>query len=365
MSSFTKSLLWFRMDLMADLIAQGHEVHALGPDEGPRYAEQFAERGIHYRSFTVSRNGLSPLEDLRTYLQLRRAIREINPDRVFTYQAKTIVYGVPAAWSAGVRHIYPLVAGLGSIFRGTGLKHSAVRVILSAQYRRAFRRSRKVFFQNTDDSSTFVAKGLVRNDQIVMLNGSGVNVDRFHIAPVPGRPSFLFIGRLIRDKGVIEYLEACKSIKALYPGARCVLAGPFDSNPTALQPGDIEPYTAAGFVEYVGELDDVRPLISECSVFVLPSYHEGTPKSVLEAMSMGRAIITTDAPGCRETVVDGVNGILVPVGEVDPLVRAMARFVDESGLSRRMGEVSRTIAEQRFDVHKVNRVVMSAMELTA
>jgi len=365
LSSFTKSLFWFRLDLMADLIAAGHEVFAMGPDDDQRYMEEFARRGVLYRSFRVSRNGLSPIEDLRTYLDLKREIRAIAPDKVFTYQAKTIVYGAPAARRAGVRDVYPLVAGLGSLFRGSGTKNRAIAWILSIQYRRAFRLCERVFFQNTDDSSLFVSRSLLPEEKIVMLNGSGVDIERFAVAPLPKQPVFLFIGRLIKDKGTLEYLEACRRIKVLHPHVRCILVGPYDSNPSSLRPEQVAPYVEAGDVEYLGEHEDVRPILAECSVFVLPSYHEGTPKSVLEAMAVGRPIITTDAPGCRETVTDGLNGLLVPAGAVDDLVRAMERFVQSPQIAREMGAESRRIAEMKYDVHKVNEVIMRAMGLVA
>lgn len=365
LSSFTKSLLWFRTDLMEDLVAAGHEVFALGSDDDPRYVREFASRGVTYRSFSVSRNGLSPFEDMRTYRDLTILMREIAPDKVFTYQAKTIVYGVPAARRAGISEVYPLVAGLGSLFRGRGVKNRLLAWILGVQYRYAFHLSRKVFFQNSDDSSLLVSRRLLAEEQIVMLNGSGVNVERFQVVPQPDAPAFLFVGRLIRDKGVVEYLEACRRIKLTHPGVRCLLLGPYDSNPSSLGPAEILPYVQSGDVEYLGELEDVRPALAQCSVFVLPSYHEGTPKSVLEAMACGRAIITTDAPGCRETVTDGHNGLLVAVGQVDPLVQAMEFFIDSHGRSEEMGAASRLVAEEKYDVHKVNQVIMQTMGLTA
>lgn len=365
LSSYAKSLLWFRTDLMTELKDSGHEVIALADDPSRDVEEQLARLGVEYRSFPVSRNGLSPTKDIVTLCALIRMMREIRPDVVYAYQVKTIVYGVPAAWRAGVRRIFPHVAGLGSIFRSTGLKYRAIQSLLRIQYRRAFSLSSRVFFENPDDASVFVSMRLLPKSKIVMLNGSGVNVDRFSVVPLPSEPVFLFVGRLLRDKGVIEYLDACKEVKQGHPDVRCLLVGPYDSNPTSLTPQELRAYVDAGVVEYLGEQSDVRPMIASASVIVLPSYHEGTPVSVLEAMAMGRAVITTDAPGCRETVLDGRNGILVPPRRVSPLVDAMCSLLDQPERIRVMGDASRALVLRKFDVRKVNSVIMSTMGLCA
>ncbi len=363
LSSFSKSLVWFRMNLMDELVAAGHEVFALGDDDDPKYEIEFRKHDVTYRSFPVSRNGLSPIEDVRTYLALRRAIGEIAPDKVFVYQAKTIVYGTPAVRRAGNAEVYPLVAGLGSVLRSGALRNRLIQSVLRVQYRRAFRQSERVFFQNPDDRGEFVALRLLPAEKTVMINGSGVDLQHFAQAPLPETPVFLFVGRLLRDKGVVEYLDACREIKQRHPEVRCLLVGPFDTNPTSLQVGQLEPYVVSGAVEYLGEQTDVRPSIARSSVFVLPSYHEGTPKSVLEAMAMGRAIITTNAPGCRETVVEGVNGQLVEPRNTGSLVAAMERLLEDRTLAPLMGEASRKMAEDRFDVRKVNAVIMGTMGL--
>ncbi len=363
LSSFTKSLLWFRMNLMDELVAAGHEVFALGSDDDAAYTAAFKERGITYGAFTVSRNGLSPIDDLRTYRELKRVIRAISPDKVFVYQAKTIVYGCPAAVHAGVTELYPLVGGLGSVFRNGGFKNRLIQAILKLQYRRAFRVSKQVFFQNDDDRGEFIRLGLLPPEKVVMINGSGVDLNRYSVEPLPTQTTFLLISRLLRDKGVMEYLEACRIVRSRNPQARCLLVGPYDTNPSALRPDELAPYVASGAVEYLGEKVDVRPSIADSSVFVLPSYHEGTPKAVLEAMSMGRAIITTDTPGCRETVTDGENGLLVEPRNVARLAEAMERFLREPALAAGMGEVSRAVAEEKYDVRKINRVIMTTMGL--
>ena len=174
---------------------------------------------------------------------------------------------------------------------------------------------------------------------------------------------FLFIGRLLGDKGVREYAQAARLLKRSNPRVQCAMMGWIDSNPNAITQAELDGWVADGSIEFLGRLSDVRPAIEACSVYVLPSYREGTPRTVLEAMAMGRAVITTDAPGCRETVVDGDNGFLVPVRSADALADAMACFITEPTLAARMGQRGRQLAEDKYDVHKVNAVMLKEMGL--
>ena len=197
-----------------------------------------------------------------------------------------------------------------------------------------------------------------------MVNGSGVNVDYYAHTPIPkGVPRFLLVARLLGYKGIREYVAAAKLVKAQYPEVRFTLVGWIDyENPSAITQAELDTWIAEGTIDYMGRLTDVRPAIAQCSVFVLPSsYREGTPRSILEAMSMGRAIITTDAPGCRETVRSEDNGLLVPVCSVDELVKAMLKFVENGELVQRFGQRSREIAEEKYDVHKVNQIMLNEM----
>jgi glycosyltransferase involved in cell wall biosynthesis len=225
------------------------------------------------------------------------------------------------------------------------------------------RSAKVVFFQNPDDQQVFRARGILSpNSSSVVVNGSGVDLDKFvFISPLKVKPVFLLIARLIGDKGIREFVQAAQLIQRSYPDCRFLLVGGLDSNPDAISQIELDDWIHNGMVEYLGRLDDVRPAIARASVYVLPSYREGTPRSVLEAMAMGRAIITTDAPGCRETVIDGENGFLVPVKSVDALVDAMTRFIEDPDLAVRMGKRSREIAEEKYDVHKVNAVMLKEM----
>ncbi len=363
LSSHTPSLFWFRLDMMHAFQAKGAEVIAVGPDSNEKWFADFKEKGIEYRSIPISRNGLNIFTDIKTFKALMGLVRETRPDKIFTYQAKTIVYGTLAAKFVGYAEVYPLVAGLGSIFRGHGIKNKIVKAILGLQYKLAFRYSKKVIFQNTDDKSELLRLGLLVEEKACMIHGSGVNTSKFTPTAFPKKKAILYIGRLIGDKGVWEYLALAKRLHDNRNDIRCLLVGPYDTNPSAITPEELSPYIDGGIVEYLGEQKDIRPYVEQCTVYVLPSYHEGTPKTVLEAMSMGRPIVTTDAPGCRETVVNGVNGYLVPVRNVDALEKAVLNILSNPKLITAFGRKSREIAESKFDVNKVNDSIMGIMSL--
>lgn len=363
LSGHTPSLFWFRMDMMRSFLDLGHEVVAIGDEPCDLWKEKFAEKGIKYICAKIYRTGTNPINDIKTLLSLRKILKNEAPDKVFTYQAKTIIYGTIAANMLGITDVYPLIAGIGSVFLSSGFKNKIIAFILKTEYRFSLRKCKTVFFQNRDDVLLFEKLKIICRDNVVMLNGSGVNLNKFLNKPLPDKPAFLCISRLIRDKGVIEYLEAAKLIKQKYPAVRFMLVGPFDTNPSAISQEELQPYIDGGVVEYFGEQDDVRPFIEDCTVFVLPSYREGTPKTVLEAMAMGRAVITTDAPGCRETVKDGFNGFLVPVKDVNALADKMEFLINNRDTACKMAANGRNIVEERFDVVKVNHVITSSMKL--
>ena len=359
-SSHTPSLFWFRMDMMLEFIRRGSTVIAIGNEPESKWAEEFRKSGIRYLSVPVQKNGTNPIKDLETYRALKRVLATERPDKVFTYQAKTVIYGGMAALKLGIG-AYPLIAGVGSVFLSSGIKASVVRMVLKTEYRVSMKHAEKVFFQNPDDVKVFTENKIISADSVVMLNGSGVNLNRFKLMPLPEKPVFLCVSRLIRDKGVGEYLQAAKSVKESFPEVRFLLVGPYDTNPSALTPEELKPYIDDGVIEYFGEQMDVRPYLVECSIFVLPSYREGTPKAVLEAMACGRAVLTTDAPGCRETVIDGENGYLVPVKDVPALVRRMEELIQNPGSVKKMGASGRKLVEEKFDVDKVNDTICRAI----
>lgn len=365
-ASFPESLLHFRGPLLAALQAKGLQVHVAAPNlpEGSVIRQQLQVLGYVVHSVPMCRTGTNPVADAFTLWQLWRLMRCIRPSHVLAYTIKPVIYGSFAAWLAGVPRRFALITGLGYAFQGQAHARRGLRTLVRRLYGLALRHTHKVFFQNPDDQALFRSLGLLPTDiPSCVVNGSGVDVAAFAVAPVPPAPHFLLIARLLGDKGVREYVQAAQRTRALYPQARFSLVGWLDENPDAITQSELDDWVKTGTLDFLGRLSDVRPAIKACSVYVLPSYREGTPRTVLEAMAMGRAVITTDAPGCRETVVDGDNGFLVPVRSVDALAEAMARFITDPTLAARMGQRGRQLAEDKYDVHKVNTVMLKEMGL--
>ncbi|MGY0652472.1 glycosyltransferase family 4 protein [Luteimonas sp. A537] len=366
-ASFPESILTFRGPLIAALLSAGLSVHVAAPglSSGVRIRSSLERMGVEVHDIPLSRTGTDPSADLKLVSHLYRLLREIKPVAMLGYTIKPVIYGTLAGWLARVPRRYALVTGLGYAF--TGSRKSMLTGLIQRLYRLALARAHKVFFQNPDDQALFRDSGILPSGKpSVVVNGSGVDVASFEEEGVPeGVPTYLMIGRLLGDKGVREYAEAAGRVRSLHPEARFGLVGWIDENPDAIVQDELDAWVASGTIEFHGKLADVRPSIAACSVYVLPSYREGTPRTVLEAMAMGRPIITTDAPGCRETVIDGDNGFLVPVQSVDALVEAMLKFIEDPTLAHRMGRRSRQIAEDKYDVHKVNAVMLREMGITA
>lgn len=364
-ASFPDSLIQFRGPLIEALLESGNDVHVAVPDLAPggEVAVALANMGVRVHGIPLQRTGLNPITDLRLLLSLVALMLRHRPRFVLSYTIKPVIYGSIAAWLVGVKHRFALVTGLGYAFTGTASgKRALLRRLIQSLYRFALKRTHRVFFQNPDDQALFRELGLLSHaTPSSVVNGSGVDVAEYSVAPLPDRPCFLLIARLLGDKGVREYAQAAQIVKAVYPEVVFRLVGWIDDNPDAITQRELDQWVGSGLLEFLGRLDDVRPAISDCSVYVLPSYREGTPRTVLEAMAMGRAVITTDAPGCRETVVDGDNGFLVPVKDVNALADAMIKMVATSGLAASMGERSRRIAEEKYDVHKVNAAMLEGM----
>jgi glycosyltransferase involved in cell wall biosynthesis len=366
LSNAARTLVRFRGHLIQELVGRGHRVTAAAGESDEAVERTLTGWGVEYRPVNLGRTGMNPLADLSALAALVRLMRSVRPDIFFCYTIKPVVYGLLAARLAGVPRRIALITGLGYAFtEGAEAKRRFARRIAQSGYRLSLRFADRVIFQNPDDRAYFLEHGLIGNPQVAALvAGSGVDLAHYAPAPLPDGPvTFLMIARLLRDKGVGEFAEAARVMKRTHPETRYVMVGPLDSNPAAVQPSELEAWGREGIVEYRGALADVRPEIAGCHVFVLPSYYrEGMPRTLLEAAAMGRAIITTDLPGCRETVVEGNNGLLVPPRDPDALAEAMRRFAEDRAYVAAAGAASLALARERFDVTKVNAEMVKVIE---
>lgn len=342
---------------------RGSKVIATAGADDCQVEETLKAEGIEYCSVPLMNTGMNPLKDLQSVLALKEVMQGIQPDYILSYTIKPVIYGSIAAKLAGVPRRYSLITGLGLVFTKNDFKTRMLRILVCVLYKIGLACNHKVIFQNKDDAELFIKKRLVAQHKVEVVNGSGLDLAHYALAPLPSKAHFLLIARLHTIKGIHEYIAAAREIKKRYPGTHFDIVGWIDGNPSVIKQAELDRWIKDGVINFLGKLDDVRPAIQNCSVYVLPSYREGTPRSVLEAMSMGRPIITTDAPGCRETVVDGENGFLVPVKDADALVVAMEKFIQNPDLIAVMGKKSRQIAEDKYDVHKVNRRMLEIMEI--
>jgi glycosyltransferase involved in cell wall biosynthesis len=369
LASLSGSLTGFRKPLIQALVDNGLEVHAAAPEllANSKVVNELSAMGVTCHDAALSRAGMNPISDVKAMFALRRLMKEIKPDYFMGYTIKPVIYGNLAAWLAGVPHRFALITGLGYTFiGGQGVKRKLVSKLAHTLYKTALSKTHKEFFQNPDDEALFRKLGLLPNGTpSVVVNGSGVPVHEYPNTPAPrhAQPKFLLIARLLGDKGVREYAAAAQIVKQQYPDVEFGLVGRIDENPNSISQTEFNGWMADKVLVAHGQQPDVKPYIADCSVYVLPSYREGTPRTVLEAMSMGRAIITTDAPGCRETVVDGDNGFLVPVKDAAALANAMLKFIEQPELIATMGKRSREIAEQKYDVEIVNKQMLEGMGL--
>jgi len=363
------SLHNFRASLIREWIARDIHVVALAPDYDAVSRRAVTELGAEPVDFRMDRASMRPLHDARDLLALARLLRGLRLDATLTYFIKPVIYGNLAARLAGIGHRFAMVEGAGYVFSESdaAAERSArwLRGAVTLMYRAALRGADKVFFLNADDVELFLEQGMAAPGQAVLLGGIGVELDHFApAAPVLTPVTFLLAARLLAHKGVYEFVEAARRIREQHPGVRFLLLGSPDLNPASVSERQLKDWQAEGVVEWQAHVSDVRPWLAQASVFVLPSwYREGVPRGIQEAMAMGRPVVTTDMPGCRDTVEQGVNGFLVPPRDVDALVSALKLFVSEPELVVEMGRASRERAEALFDVRRANGLVLRSMGL--
>ncbi|HEX4738074.1 MAG TPA: glycosyltransferase family 4 protein [Allosphingosinicella sp.] len=343
------NILNFRLAIVRSLQEAGWRVVALAPED--KTSEKLVALGVGYEPIVMDKKGISPLQDLLLLFRYWKALGRIRPEVALFYTAKPNIYGSLAAHLRGIKVINN-VSGLGTAF----IKKGLLTRIVSLLYRIAFGRSSTVFFQNSEDRDLFVAEGIVKLAKTRLLPGSGVDLDRFAPPAAPGgrrREGFVFllIGRILRDKGVYEYVEAARLVRLSHPEAEFRLLGFLDAeNRTAIPREEVQRWIDEGLVTYLGEAEDVRPFIAAADCVVLPSYREGLPRTLLEAAAMAKPLIASDVPGCRHVVEPGVNGLLCKARDAGALADAMCAMIRASAAHReRWGLAGRAMVERKFD----------------
>jgi glycosyltransferase involved in cell wall biosynthesis len=393
-TNYARTAKQFRGHLIRELINRGLSVCVLAPDYDEQTKAQIVSLGAEPVDVSLQRTGVNPLRDGADLFRLAGKLRVLGADIVFSFGAKALVHGTLAACFAGAPGRFAMIEGLGSCFiengGGDGLKKKMVRLLVESLYWAVLRFNSRVFFLNPDDQAEIVRKGLVKKERTVLIPGIGVDLAEFrHSLPrssAGGKAmTFLLIARLLRDKGIVEYVGAARKVRERHSSASFLLVGSLDTNPSAVSADELQHWRDEGAIKWLGVMDDVRGALENADVYVLPSYREGMPRTVLEALAVGRPVITTDVPGCRETVarakggevnVSGSgqlpttgrviqygNGFLVPARDVDALAEAMERFIVNPELVPRMGAESRWLAEERFDVERVDATLLREMGL--
>ncbi|QHH93523.1 glycosyltransferase family 4 protein [Acinetobacter proteolyticus] len=365
------SFYGFRADLIKKLVSEKHHVYAFTSEYHASCLDKIRALGATPITYRLSRGGLNPFADLISLIQLTKKIKQVNPDIVFSYMAKPLIYGSIAAQFARVPYIIGMLEGLGYTFTdqpdGQSIKTKIIRNIQILLYKWAFPCLDEMIFLNPDDKKDLMDRYQLSVPKTHILGGIGIDLAQFPYTEVQNKVvNFLFIGRLLKEKGIFEFIEAIRLVKQKYPFASFTILGAIDhANLGALTQENLESLIQENLFEYAGHVTNIQDWITNTSVFILPSYREGVPRSTQEAMAIGRPVITTDVPGCRETVVDGVNGFLVPKWNVQVLADKMCYFIEHPEQVNIMGRQSYRIAQEKFDVNKVNQKLFEIMGLNA
>ncbi|MFV5366315.1 glycosyltransferase family 4 protein [Acinetobacter oleivorans] len=365
------SFYGFRSDLIRELYKKGHIVYAFTSEYTDTDLRKIKSLGAIPVTYDLNRGGLNPLADIKATYLLAKKIKEISPDLVFSYFTKPVIFGTLAAKWAKVSKIVGMLEGLGYTFtdqpEGLLPKTKLIRNLQIFLYRIAFPYLDQLIFLNPDDPVDLLEKYNLHVKAVNILGGIGLNLESYPYRPISKLPvnlNFLFIGRLLKEKGIHDFIAAIKLVKHKYPNTTFTVLGAVDkSNLGALSEDEVSNLKQVGIIEYPGHVNNIQEWIVKSDVFVLPSYREGVPRSTQEAMAIGRAVITTDVPGCRETVIDGVNGFIVPRWNPEKLAEKMIYFIEHPEKIQVMGEASHKIAIEKFDANKVNQKLMDILGL--
>lgn len=362
-------LLVFRVDLIRYLVTQGYEVYAFAIDYRDDSKKAIEALGAVPVEYSLNKTGLNPFGDLRDIFALASKLKKISPDVVFSFFVKPSIYGTLAARVAKVPRRIAMLEGLGYIHtpleNGYSVKKRLLQLAHGILSSIGFLFADKVLFLNHDDPVDLCKFAFINKNKIKILGPIGLSLDQYPLSPVPKVSKsvcFIFVARLLVEKGIFEFIDAARSVKKAHPSTEFIVLGGLDSdNPSALSKVQLELLIKDNIITYPGHVSDVYRWIEKAHVFVLPSYREGFPRSTQEAMAIGRAIITTDVPGCRETVLDDRNGFLVPAFNSEALAVKMRHLIEHSEKLLVMGEESHRIAKERFDVDKINLLIESIL----
>lgn len=365
------SFLGFRADLIKSLLKQKHIVYAFTSEYSKEQLSLIESLGIIPVTYKLSRGGISPLADIKATYELSKKIKEIAPHLVFCYFSKPVIFGTMGAKLAKVPKVIGMLEGLGYTFtdqpEGLSKKTQLIKSVQILLYKVALPQLDKLIFLNPDDPKDLLERYSIKVKKVEILGGIGLNLNEYPYEPIESIKlpiKFIFIGRLLKEKGIYDFISAAKIVKRSYSDVQFTVLGAIDSsNPGALQQSELNRLISLNIINYPGQVDNVQKWIADSHVFVLPSYREGVPRSTQEAMAIGRAVITTDVPGCRETVIDGVNGFLVEKWNPQALAEKMIYFIEHPEDIKKMGYESYKIAQDKFDAHKVNKRLINMLGL--
>ncbi len=346
------SVKGFRYGLIKKMQSLGHTIQVIAFDQ--IYKDDIERMGVEFYCIPQSNRSINPFKFFALKHYYIKIINKIKPDLVFTFMLKPNIIGTLSAKKVGVNRIFAMVEGLGDVFIYNSIKWRFIRWVVCRMYKKSMRSVDKIFFLNNDDKTEFINKRIATHSQCVHIYGIGVDLERFAYRTLRKYNTFLMVARMLRTKGVIEYCKAARIVKQKYPEAVFNYLGAEGD----LKIADIQEFISDGSINYLGTTDDVRPFLEDCSVFILPSYYgEGLPMSIMEAEAVGRAIITTNNVGCRDTVIDGYNGFLVEKQNVEDLVKKIELLYNSNTITI-YGLHSRKYAERYFDADLINQQII-------
>lgn len=349
----SRSVIWFRKELIKFLIEKGHKIFVISCDND--YSTEIEKLGVEFYCIEGDNRDTNPLSNLNYINKISKLIKKISPDKILTFQAKANTFGVIGARKAKCSDIHSMVEGLGMVFTGEGIKYKILAFISKFLYRISFKKVKTVFVLNESDLNFIIRNKLAKRNQCCLINGIGVDIEKFNEQPLPdlGTIKFVMVARVEKDKGVIEYCEAAKSL--IDSGINNVEFNYYGAND--YKTNIISAYSDSGYVSYHGYTDNIIDIYRNNHVIVLPSYHEGVPRSLLEGCACGRAIIASDIAGCRVCVEENKNGFIVKIKDVNDLKSKIMTFIENKQLISDMGDTSRKIAVEKFDSNIINQKI--------